>query len=91
MIALQVARLYFIGFIVLLIGTLIFFAGSFQSSSASVGGVIFIGPFPIVFGSGPDSGTLVLASLIIVAMMIAMFFSYILLARRRYEGGADKT
>lgn len=75
-------RLYFVGFVLVAVGLFIVLAGSASSSSASFGGVVFVGPFPIVFGSGPDSGTLVIASLIIVALMVAVFYASFLRSRR---------
>jgi uncharacterized membrane protein len=41
--------LVFIGVAVILIATVLY-----AGSSANVGAVIFIGPFPIVIGAGPD-------------------------------------
>ncbi len=68
-------RLFTLGFILVAIGALILFAGTTQSSSSSVGGVIFIGPLPIVFGNGPDAGVLIIASLIITGLMILFYLS----------------
>jgi uncharacterized membrane protein len=43
------------------------------SGAVSVGGVVFIGPIPIVFGSGPAGDRLALISVVIgAAMMIVM-------------------
>ena len=50
--------------------------------SGSVGGVIFIGPIPIVFGAGPESTWLILISLIAAALSIAVF----VLSRRKRSG-----
>lgn len=50
--------------------------------SGSVGGVIFIGPIPIVFGAGPESNWLILISLIVAALSIAVF----VLNRRKRSG-----
>ena len=83
MISLRTSRLYALGTLLVILGALILVAGGLTSSSASVGGVVFIGPIPIVFGSGPGSGILIIASLVIAALMIAMFLGYILSYRRR--------
>jgi uncharacterized membrane protein len=81
----QVARLYLVGIILLLGGFLFLFIGSAGGGSSSFGGAIFIGPFPIVFGSGPGSGTLILTSVVIAVAMIVVMFVSILMARRRYS------
>lgn len=58
---------------------LVIVASAFGSGSASVGGVIFIGPFPIVFGVGPDATWLIALSIIIAVLMFVLF----LVMRRR--------
>jgi uncharacterized membrane protein len=56
--------LIFVGIIVLAVASFVF--GGQISSSV----VIFIGPFPIVFGSGPGAIWLILIALIIAAYMM---------------------
>ena len=58
----------FVGFLVVALGT---FTGSGGSNSS--GGLILIGPIPIVFGSGPDSGILATVALVITAAMVAFY------------------
>ena len=41
--------------------------------SGSVGGIILIGPIPMVFGSGPDAGWLIAISLILTVASIILF------------------
>jgi uncharacterized membrane protein len=60
--------LIFVGIAVILIA--IVFC---NASSASVGVVIFIGPFPIVIGTGPDIALIVLFSIIIAVLSIVAF------------------
>jgi len=61
--------LSFIGFVMMTIGT----ANQISSSaSSSTGIVIFIGPIPIIIGSGPQGPILIIAGLIIAAMMILL-------------------
>ncbi len=63
------------GFAIIIIGiVLIVIASLLNSSSGSVGGVVFIGPFPIVFGIGPDAIWLIAISIIIAILMIVMFY-----------------
>ncbi|WP_252896488.1 TIGR00304 family membrane protein [Metallosphaera hakonensis] len=50
-------RLTLIGIIVILIGFALVFAGSVSSispSNSTVGGVVLIGPIPIIFGKGSE-------------------------------------
>jgi uncharacterized membrane protein len=68
--------LVFVGIVVLAVASLVF------GSSGSVGGVIFIGPFPIVFGSGPNATWLILIGIILAALSIALFFVMNRRARR---------
>ncbi len=48
-------------------------------SNASGGVVIFIGPIPIAFGTGPDAGVLILAGAFLAAICVVL----VLLWRRR--------
>ena len=59
--------LVFIGIIILVVATLVF------GGSASVGGIILIGPIPIVFGVGPDASWLIVISIILVVLSIVLF------------------
>jgi uncharacterized membrane protein len=61
-----------LGVALILVGFALVFMGSLGESNASAGGVIFIGPFPIVFGSGPGGGELALISLLIGGVTIAL-------------------
>ncbi|MGO8805928.1 MAG: TIGR00304 family membrane protein [Candidatus Bathyarchaeia archaeon] len=59
--------LVFVGVVVLFVVSLVF------SSSSSVGVVVFIGPFPIVFGSGPNAGLLIIIGIILAALSVVLF------------------
>jgi uncharacterized membrane protein len=59
--------LVFVGLVILVVATL-FFGGS-----ASVGGIILIGPIPIVFGAGPDASWLIVISIILAVLSIVLF------------------
>jgi uncharacterized membrane protein len=61
-----------LGILLIVVGFSLVFLGSAGSGNASVGGVVFIGPFPIVFGSGPGGGTLALLSVVIGGVMLAL-------------------
>ena len=60
--------LVFVGITVILIGAVLYGSGS-----VNVGAVIFIGPFPIVIGAGPDVTLIVLFSIIIAVLSIVVF------------------
>ena len=60
--------LVFVGIVVLVVVSLVF------SKSSSVGVVVFIGPFPIVFGSGPNSTWLILIGIILAVLSLVLFF-----------------
>lgn len=59
--------LVFIGIAVLAV------ASAVSSGSGSVGVVIFIGPFPIVFGSGPNAVCLILIGIILAVVSVIFF------------------
>ena len=75
--------LFLLGFLVILIGMTLIIAATIllggQGSSWDVGGVIFIGPFPIVFGAGPEVHWLVFIAIILAILSIVM-----LILMRRY-------
>jgi uncharacterized membrane protein len=68
------------GIIVVVIGVFLVFASASSGSGGSAGGVIFIGPIPIVFGAGPDAGLLILIAVIIAVVILVSFA----LGRRRF-------
>ena len=65
-------KLLALGLIIFLAGFGLLFVGAAGQGSVSTGGVVFIGPFPIVFGSGPGGGTLALLSVVIGGVMLAL-------------------
>jgi len=61
------------GFVIIIVGiVLIAVAALLSTSSGSVSGVIFLGPFPIVFGAGPDAIWLIAISIVIAVLMIVL-------------------
>ncbi|MDG7007646.1 MAG: DUF131 domain-containing protein [Nitrososphaerota archaeon] len=54
--------------------------------NSSVGGVVFIGPFPIAFGSGPGGGYLALASVVIGGIMVILLLLWGWRLARTREG-----
>ena len=75
--------LFDIGFTLMILGTLLVFAVGVllvlrQGKGARGGGIIMIGPFPIVFGS--DAKTVKALVLVAVALMVGFFVMNVLLA-----------
>jgi uncharacterized membrane protein len=60
--------LVFVGIVTLIVISLVF------NNSSSVGVVVFVGPFPIVFGSGPNSTWLILIGIILTVLSLVLFF-----------------
>jgi uncharacterized membrane protein len=66
--------LFFAGFALIVSGVvLVVAASSLDGGSVSSGVVVFIGPFPIVFGVGPDATWLILTGIILSAVSIILF------------------
>ena len=59
--------LVFVGIAVLVVASLVL------GGSGSLGGVILIGPLPIVFGAGPDAGWLIAISIILTVVSVVLF------------------
>ena len=75
--------LFAAGFAVVFIGiALVVFAAVFGDASGSLssGVVILLGPFPIVFGSGPDAVWLILIGIVIAIISLV---SFVVLRRKR--------
>jgi len=87
-------RLASVGVAIIFVGLLVVALGTFTGagSSSSNGGFILIGPIPIVFGSGPDSGILATVALVITAAMVALYLLSFLFWRsgRRRESEVER-
>ena len=67
--------LYLIGFVIMILGMLILVIGSLsgrrETHKGEVGGIILIGPFPIIFGSSSRIMRIMMfASIILVVIVI---------------------
>lgn len=69
-------------FLLLIVGVIIVFVGVavvliaavlYSGGSVSAGVIIFIGPFPIVIGAGPDATWIVLVSVILAVLSVIVF------------------
>ena len=69
--------LFFIGFFIILVGVIITVSTAllFGGGSASIGGFILIGPFPIVFGAGPEAPWLALFAIILGILSVILFLA----------------
>lgn len=75
-----VSVLFMLGLFIVLLGIVILAVATLASGgSASYGGVMFIGPIPIVFGAGPQATWLILFAIVLAALVIIVF----LLTRKR--------
>ena len=68
--------LVFVGIIVILVAAVLYGGG------ANFGAVIFIGPFPIVIGAGPETALMVLFGIILAVLSVIVF----LVMSRRIRG-----
>ena len=67
--------LFFIGFFMILAGIIILVVAAVLSGgSVDFGAVIFIGPFPVVVGTGPSAEWMVLFAVIISILSIIVCF-----------------
>jgi len=77
--------LFIIGFLIIFAGIIILIVAAMLSGgSMNFGAVIFIGPFPIVIGAGPEATWMVLFAIILAVLSIIM-----LLVSRRGGKKAD--
>ena len=76
-------RLLLLGVALIFVGVIILIVASFVLGGQASGAVIiFIGPFPIVFGSGPSAAWHILIGVIIASISVAVF---IIMNRRLRE------
>ncbi len=70
------------GISLVFVGIAIIVVASIALGSGSVGGVILIGPIPIIFGAGPGALWLILISVILSVISIVLFLVLNRRARR---------
>ena len=66
--------LVFVGIAVIVIVSVVL------GGSGSLGGILLIGPIPIVFGAGPDAGWLIVICIVLTAISV---ISFLILNRRQ--------
>jgi len=78
----RISLLFFLGFFIILLGILILVVVAvLAGDSVNFGALIFIGPFPIVIGAGPEATWMILFAVILAVLTIAMF----LVLRKKQE------
>lgn len=66
--------LFIIGFFLIFVGIIILMVAAVLSDgSANFGAFIFIGPFPIVVGAGPEAPWMILFAIILAVLSIVLF------------------
>lgn len=65
------ATVIFIGFIILFLGTILTFVQ--HPASSQMGGLIMIGPIPIVFGSSPEITT----NLLVLGLIVSILYLFL--------------
>ena len=75
------------GFVLVFIGIVVIWVASvfYGGGSVSGGVVIFIGPFPIVVGAGPDVSVIILVSVILAVLSVVVFLVMNREMRRVYD------
>ncbi|MGD0477508.1 MAG: DUF131 domain-containing protein [Nitrososphaerales archaeon] len=78
-------RLLGLGLALVVVGFVLVAIGCAGGGAISVGGVVFIGPIPFVFGSGPAGDRLALVSVVVGAtmMMVLLTWAWRLFSSRR--------
>jgi uncharacterized membrane protein len=76
-----------LGFVLVLVGITVILVTAvlYGGGSANFGAVIFIGPFPIVVGAGPETTLMVLLGIILAVLSVIMFL--VMSRRIRGSGG----
>jgi len=66
---------FILGFLTMIMGLILVAIATIisQGASTSIGGIVFIGPIPIVFGAGPGSQWLILFAIILAVLSVIMF------------------
>lgn len=64
-----------LGFLMVVVGVIfLLVAAVLYDSSVSGSAIIFIGPFPIVIGAGPEAEWLILVGIVLAVLSVIIFF-----------------
>jgi len=64
------------GIVIVTAGLFLLIIGSLQGGSESTGGFVLVGPFPLVFGTGPSGGELAMLSIVAGGIMIVLLLLF---------------
>lgn len=67
----------------MLVGIMLLFAAAASAGNVTVGGVVFVGPLPIVFGAGPGGWELGVGSAVVGAIAVALLILWVRLGGSR--------
>ncbi|MEM2281551.1 MAG: DUF131 domain-containing protein [Candidatus Bathyarchaeia archaeon] len=69
--------LFFIGLFITLLGVVFLVAAALfpGTGTSSIGGIVFIWFFPIVFGAGPEAHWLILFAIVLAVLGLIMLFA----------------
>lgn len=74
----KLLMLFVTAFLVILIGAAILIIAALSSDAqASFGAIIFIGPFPLAIGIGPEATWMLLLTSIFAILTVVMFFLFL--------------
>ena len=67
--------LFIIGSFMIFVGVILLMVAAvlYGKNSVNFGGIIFIGPFPIVVGAGPEATWMVLFAIVLAVLSVIMF------------------
>jgi len=69
-------KLFLFGFILTFVGIfLVLLAGMLSNGSVDFGGIIIIGPIPIIFGAGEHAWLIILVAAVLTIVCLVLFFS----------------
>lgn len=69
--------LFIIGFFIIFVGiAFIAAAAMFSGEQVNFGALIFIGPFPIVIGAGPEAVWMILFAVVLAVLSIVIFLVF---------------
>jgi uncharacterized membrane protein len=82
-------RLLILGFVLIFVGVIVVMLATLLGGDglSGFGGVIFIGPLPIVFGSGPDAVWLIAISLVLAVLSLVVFWVMSRRVRKQLDYG----
>jgi uncharacterized protein (TIGR00304 family) len=66
--------LLLVGIVLIILGFVFVFLGSLKTGEVKAGGVVVIGPFPVIFGSDRDAALFAGIAAIIIILALILWF-----------------